>query len=260
MKNSILFIEGTDGFIPKAIEKKLTDADFDIICIPDQLDIISEHQREAQMLLYYLPPSVEQSGRVLQYLAELCRNEHKTLTLAGEPFQITKAKESEDSGQVSAFFQRPIDIDALVENMQKLSASHDEFTRPKSILVIDDDHDFLQVISKWLTPEYKVVTMRSGEEALAYLERVRPDLILLDYEMPELDGYQVLDHVRRNPLTSRVPIIFLTGQNDKNSVMRILQRKPDGYLLKSTCKDELLDTLNRFFADSILNQKTLRHP
>ena len=88
---------------------------------------------------------------------------------------------------------------------------------------------------------------------------MRPDLILLDYEMPEFDGYQVMDMIRKNPLTALVPIIFLTGKNEKESVLRIIKRKPDGYLLKSMKKEELMDALERFFADSILNRKSSKY-
>ncbi len=87
--------------------------------------------------------------------------------------------------------------------------------------------------------------------AYNWLDHVHPeDRILYDNTMKE-----VLDEIRKNPFTSRVPIIFLTGKNDKDVVMRIPERKPDGYLLKSTGKEEMLDTLDRFFAENILRGK-----
>lgn len=255
VKRSVLFIAGDDGFIPNAIINKLKAADYDVICLPDNMDAISEHQDEAHIFLYYLPKTVEQALRTTGSLLSLCRAGHKTLCLAGEPFQIAKLREQKYSDQIHAFYQRPIDIDELIADMKKLTASHDEFYRLKTVLVVDDDASFLEIIAQWLSADYNTVTLRSGAEALSYLEHSRPDLILLDYEMPELDGYEVLEQLRQNPMTAQVPVIFLTGQNDKDNVLRILHRKPDGYVLKSTSKDELLNTLNRFFVNSILEHK-----
>ena len=206
------------------------------------------------MLFYYLSTDSSQMQHTLQYLLELCQNEHKTLTLAGEPFNMTKAKKLDVNNLIHDPYQRPINIDGLVLRMEALADSHKEFKRMKTILVIDDDKYFLQVMEHWLQYNYKIDSVRSGAEALKYLEHIRPDMILLDYEMPELDGYQVLDKIRKNPLTSQIPIVFLTGKNDKESVMRILKRKPDGYLLKSMKKDELLDSLNRYFAANIFTK------
>ena len=79
-----------------------------------------------------------------------------------------------------------------------------------------------------------------------------PDLILLDYEMPDLDGYDVMQWLHGTPQTSGIPIIFLTGIDDRASVMRVVKQKPDGYLLKSMRKSDLLDALNRFFVMNIL--------
>jgi CheY-like chemotaxis protein len=91
-------------------------------------------------------------------------------------------------------------------------------------------------------------------EAVRYLKNnTPPDLILLDYEMPDLDGYDVMRLLHGTPQTSEIPIIFLTGVDDRDSVMRVVNLKPDGYLLKSMRKSELLDALNRFFVRNILD-------
>ena len=76
---------------------------------------------------------------------------------------------------------------------------------------------------------------------------------MLDYEMPGMNGNQVMQRIRSNPSNDRVPIIFLTGRNDKEGVMKVLAQKPDGYLLKSMPREELLDALSRFFAGTFLS-------
>lgn len=252
MKHSILFIEGTQTFINQAIVNRLQQADFDVVRIPDEMEEIAMYRNDAEIMLYYPADTIDHIERTTKYLIELCKEEHKTLCLVGEPHNVAIAEQVDTEHTIYAVYKRPVNMNVLVDDMLQLLDSYQEYSRRKRILIVDDDNDFLTVMKHWLQHTYQVDGIRSGKEALHYLEYIWPDLILLDYEMPELDGYQVLDEIRKNPLTARIPIIFLTGKNDKDSVMRILKRKPDGYLLKSMKKDELIDALDRFFTKNIL--------
>ena len=62
-----------------------------------------------------------------------------------------------------------------------------------------------------------------------------------------MNGRKVMERIRSNPRNEHIPIIFLTGKNDRECVVQILEKKPDGYLLKSMPKEALLDSLDRFF-------------
>ena len=80
-----------------------------------------------------------------------------------------------------------------------------------------------------------------------YIADNKPDLILLDYEMPVTSGPQVLEMIRSETKTDTIPVIFLTGKGDRESVMKVVALKPDGYLLKSMEKAALLKSLEEFF-------------
>lgn len=82
---------------------------------------------------------------------------------------------------------------------------------------------------------------------MMYIADNRPDLILLDYEMPVISGPQVLEMIRSETKVDSIPVIFLTGKGDRESVMKVLELKPDGYLLKTTDKAALLKSLEDFF-------------
>ncbi len=82
------------------------------------------------------------------------------------------------------------------------------------------------------------------------MSAVVPDLIIMDYEMPGMNGLELMKSIRQEPETSTIPIIFLTGQNEKDQVYSILQYRPDGYLLKSSSRDTIIDSINRFFDES----------
>lgn len=83
-----------------------------------------------------------------------------------------------------------------------------------TILIVDDTPENLDVLKGVLTPTYDVKVAINGSIALKIAEKFRPNLILLDIMMPEMDGYEVSMRLKENPLTSHIPIIFITAMND----------------------------------------------
>lgn len=79
------------------------------------------------------------------------------------------------------------------------------------ILVVDDEKDILTVLEKRLSGAgYFVIKADNGEDALRLAKDERPDLVLLDIVMPDMDGAQVAEALRNNPITKDIPIVFLT--------------------------------------------------
>ncbi|MDR2582096.1 MAG: response regulator [Fibromonadaceae bacterium] len=84
----------------------------------------------------------------------------------------------------------------------------------KTIFVIDDSDTCLSKVEEVLESQYSVMTLPSASKMFTMLEKIVPDLILLDISMPEMDGYTALRLLKNNPKTSNIPVIFLTGQVD----------------------------------------------
>ena len=80
------------------------------------------------------------------------------------------------------------------------------------ILIVDDEALNLEILHEILADLYSVTRAVSGAEALEEAQKTLPDLILLDIEMPEIDGYEVCKHLKDDPLTQNIPIIFVTGR------------------------------------------------
>ena len=78
----------------------------------------------------------------------------------------------------------------------------------------------------------------------------KADLILLDYEMPVTSGPQVLEMLKSEKDTKDIPVMFLTGKSDKGSIVKVLELKPTGYLLKSIKREELIQKLGDFFKEN----------
>ena len=118
----------------------------------------------------------------------------------------------------------------------------------KELLIVDDDESYLKLIKKWMSDAYKATAVKSGVQALKYLEGHRPDLVLLDFEMPELNGGDVLQKMRENPETAGIPVFFLTGNVDPESLEKIAELNPDGYLSKTMRRSEIAAAVETFFA------------
>ena len=117
----------------------------------------------------------------------------------------------------------------------------------KKILVVDDSAMILQAMTGLLEQDYEVQTAKSGVAAIRSMTLDKPDLVLLDYEMPVCNGQQVLEMIRAEEAFRDTPVIFLTGTVDKERIQKILPLKPAGYLLKTAQPQELKGNIDSFF-------------
>lgn len=115
----------------------------------------------------------------------------------------------------------------------------------KHVLVIDDDPRMLKMMKEQLHHDYDVATAVNGKVAMKFLESKHTDLILLDYEMPDEKGPDVLAKIRANQSTKDVPVIFLTGVTEKEKIQKALVMQPQGYLLKPIDRTRLMETISK---------------
>lgn len=102
----------------------------------------------------------------------------------------------------------------------------------RKVLVIDDSRTILSIAKGELERDYQVTTALSGEEGLFLLERYCPDLILLDLNMPKMDGKEVLRHIRSDERWKRIPVIFLTADTTPQTEEECLRLGADDYISK----------------------------
>lgn len=100
------------------------------------------------------------------------------------------------------------------------------------VLVVDDNAMMLRNIKSILDDKYSVAVAPSGAKAFASMRKQMPDLILLDYEMPEMNGKEVLEKIQAEPGLKDIPVVFLTSVDSRVKVINLLALKPAGYILK----------------------------
>ncbi len=115
----------------------------------------------------------------------------------------------------------------------------------KCILAVDDNAIVLTRISNTLSNDYEVVTVNSGMRALRYLKEEKPDLILMDIKMAQMDGIETLREIRTMEDREDIPVIMLTGVEDKDVVVESAKLGIDDYILKPFYSDELLKRIRR---------------
>ena len=115
----------------------------------------------------------------------------------------------------------------------------------KRILSVDDAATILLRITDTLEKYYDVITVNSGVRALRYLERVKPDLILLDIRMTPKNGFETLREIRDMKDRADIPVIMLTAMEDKDSVLEGITLGISDYILKPFAPDDQLRRLGR---------------
>lgn len=119
----------------------------------------------------------------------------------------------------------------------------------KTILVVDDDRTNLKIIESRLKQEgYDILTATNGEQALAIMREVRPHAILLDIEMPEMNGYNFLVEMRKEPRDREIPVIVQTVHKDMQPAF--LRQGVKDYLIKPLCVNDLVEKLRGYFEKS----------
>ena len=115
----------------------------------------------------------------------------------------------------------------------------------KSILVVDDNKLNLATARTVLSSEYKVIPVMKGQQALSYLENGECDIVLLDINMPEMDGFEVLEKIRGMERGRNIPVIFLTADNDAETETRCFKAGAVDFIAKPFVHEVMLSRIAR---------------
>jgi DNA-binding response OmpR family regulator len=121
----------------------------------------------------------------------------------------------------------------------------------KTILIVDDDVDWVRILGKRLRSKgYHVEAAFDAAQAISRSIKLKPDLVLLDVLMPEGDGIGVLEKLRKNVITSDVPVMAVTGLADKRAEEMVTKLGVSEYFVKPVNMDKLLERI-----EAVLNRK-----
>jgi len=112
------------------------------------------------------------------------------------------------------------------------------------VLLIDDEQFYFKLLQKPLTDaEYKLEYAKSGSEGLAKIPSFEPELLIVDLKLPELDGFEILKRLRRDPKFSYIPVVVITSQDELSEKLKAFELGADDYLVKPFQPEELVARL-----------------
>ncbi len=242
----ILIIGHKGEFLVNSLENDLRFRGYVVDVVNPTITEISKVDPAIHIYMFVME-SIDDTAELFVYLRDQVFDKQLHIFIicpTGEEGEIKKILPPED---ICAIFTRPVNIKEIGQAIDKKYAETKGESKKKSILIIDDDPVFLRKTQNLLRKEYKTYIATSGTAAVMILAKHMVDLILLDYEMPIIDGPHVYQMIKAESGLSSIPIMFLSGKADVESVKTAIQLKPERYIAKMTKADEFLFILREYF-------------
>jgi PleD family two-component response regulator len=173
------------------------------------------------------------------------RKTYEGITTIDEIFRVSPPEEGRMSEMLSA--EPLVEKQAVTQDSQSVVEQFSMgITRPQKILVVDDEELSLRVVQTVLeAANYQVITAQDGELALRLAIEERPDLIISDIIMPEMDGIALTKKLKSKLITRSIPVIILTVKHDLTAEVKGLESGADDYLTKPFQPERLIARIKR---------------
>lgn len=252
MGKKVLLVGNNDySIIIKSLQEYLAKSEYEVEFVRPQLFEISTERAVPNMILLYMTEELLEYKDVFGEISDYCIENDIRVGIIGYPEEMECAEKQINSRLIWRKFVRPFNAVELVTCLDVEIDLRSTGEEKKSILIIDDSEVQLKLIQSWLEEKYKVATVSSAAMAISFLTKSKPDLILLDYEMPVCSGPQFMEMVQNEDSTKNIPIIFLTSVSDKESVQNVISLKPAGYLLKTMAPAQIIKYVDDFFKNQM---------
>ncbi|MCR5720069.1 MAG: response regulator [Lachnospiraceae bacterium] len=247
LKKSILMVSQTPSYLTMALGEKLEANRIRCIHVVCNLDYLNAVQTHIDAVLIYADSKLLDEKQVLVFIKDRAMELNIPVFIIGSPQEIEIIENFIPVECLEKVYTRPVNVSDVAGDVSNYFLNATEEIR-KKILVVDDSGAMLRSVKGWLEGKYQVILANSGAMAIKYLTLNRPDLVLLDYDMPVVDGKMVLEMIRSEDDFCDVPVVFLTGKGDEKSVRDVMSLNPEGYLLKTQPSIEIIRFVDRFFA------------
>ena len=246
-QGKILIISTQDSFLAKSLVTKIESNGGRAEISHGEIKDIEKKREGVDLMIMFLDEGVESMAETLVYLKDLANDRDIKIIIIGYAEEYEFVKKIIPDNVIIDWFKRPLVMDDLMHRIQKFSEENTGENRKKTVLIVDDDITYMRTVYEWLKDRYHVAMAANGVQAIGFLTKNKADLVLLDYEMPVANGPQVLQMLKNDSETGRIPVMFLTGHGDRESVLSVVGLSPADYLLKTIDKPTLLKKLDDFF-------------
>ena len=247
MQEKVLMVGEKESFLIRVLLEKVTSLGITCPFASYNVNDINSKWEGTSLVIIYMDDGALPDDETVHFLVDKMNENSIQTIIIGEKSDVQNLEGKIPKGLIYQSMYRPINNEDFLRGLNDHMQMLEKGDLKKSILIVDDDASYLGLVREWLKDIYKVFMANSGLQAIKWLGKNKADLILLDYEMPVTSGPQVLEMLRSDDETKDIPVMFLTGKDDKESVMKVLSLKPEGYFLKSIEKGELIEKLAEYF-------------
>lgn len=244
-RQTILMVTNSHNFVAIPMTEQLEES-YVVITVKPQIQEVQRVRERVDLVLLFSDESFSRSESVLVYLKDWLMEHDLKALLIGDKEDNRVVEKWIPERLLEKKINRPVDVKQTISFINYYLSNFGKNNK-KKILVVDDSGAMLRNVKAWLENYYDVILANSGAMAIKYLAISRPDLVLLDYEMPVVDGKQVLEMIRSESEFANIPVIFLTGKDDRKSVLDVMSLKPEGYLLKTMPPERIIREIDHFF-------------
>ena len=195
-----------------------------------------------KMCAFLITPAEELEQKVASY-NDFISESNKNVSIIDISFGVIRYEEH--IGKDLQTLLQEAEYNMLIHHASKDNAktTAKTYSGKPTILLIDDSMIMLKTLQMMLDDRYKVLKTTTGMQGFEIAKDKQPDLILLDYNMPIVDGERIMHLLKQGNTTKDIPVIFVSGVSDKAKILKVAQYKPAGYLLKPVSKDNLLNVV-----------------
>ena len=246
---TILVVSATEGFLARSLVSRLEANKISAVLSNGNIKQIDKLRDQIELIILFMGDGMQGMAETLVYLKDLAADLDLHFVLIGEENEYQIISKILIGNHIYEWFQRPLVMDKLMNSIYKFKEEHTGDNRRRTVLIVDDDITYMRTVYEWLKDDYHVGMANNGVQAISYLARNHVDLVLLDYEMPIANGPQVLQMLKEDSATGQIPVMFLTGHSDRESVLSVVGLAPADYLLKTIDRFTLLRKLETFFSN-----------
>ncbi len=243
---NLLIISQVQNYLLMSLEKHLLKMSYRALTAAADMEALGEIKEHLGGVVMYVDEKLLEQQQALLYLKDRVVMDDLPVFAIGAKEVLAEIRDIIPAYLLLQSFVRPINIH-VSEIVEKIDGLLKQYNMKKKVLVVDDSGAALRLVKGWLEEKYDVSLANSAAMAIKYVTTNRPDLILLDYEMPVVDGKQVLEMIRSEMEFTDIPVMFLTNKDDPHSIQNVRELKPEGYLLKTQEPAQIIKAIDDFF-------------
>ena len=244
--DKILILSPIDSFLTRSISARFVQEGDEVIFLRPDEGCLRKINESISACILYLNSEIAEDAAMLTFIKDRIVESGVPLFLLGKAEDISEATQYIPEDVCKDIFMRPVDVGKVVESVSKYIGFYGMLNR-KVILCVDDSGVELRAVKNMFDSKYNVMLADSAIMAIKSMTLKRPDLILLDYSMPIVDGRQVYEMIKSENDFADIPIMFLTAMDDKETATKLMMLRPEAYILKGTPAQEIIEAVDNFF-------------